>query len=174
MHCTPIETFRANIELPTIGTVAVKGLQVEQIQTKIVDLLKPYFTTPPIVEVRLTNFRISVNGEVSSPGTFNVYNNRVTVIEAITLAGDFTGYSRRDSVMIIREEDGIRNFGYVDFTSSAVFSSPYFYLQQNDVVYVQPNKGKVNTVRDPASRALPWVSVGVSVLLLVVTIARTN
>lgn len=161
-----------DIELPTIGKVAMVGLELEAAKAKVLELLSPYFSQAPIVQVRLVNFRVNVNGEVSSPGTFGVNNDRFTIIEAITLAGDFTSDSRRDSILIVREQNGVRNFGYVNFNSAEIFSSPYFYLQQNDVIYVRPNKTKVNSVRDPATRFLPWISVGVSVILLVFSVSR--
>ncbi len=161
-----------DIDFPTIGKISVKGLKIEEAKAKILETLIPFFEQAPIVQIRLTNFRVNVNGEVRSPGSFNVYNDRLTIIEAISLAGDFTSYSQRDSILIIREQDGVRNFGYVNFNSSEIFSSPYFYLQQNDVVYVRPNKTKVNSVRDPSSRYLPWVSAGVSVILLIFTVSR--
>jgi len=161
-----------DIDFPTIGKISVKGLQIEEVKTKISEQLKPFFAQAPIIQVRLTNFRVNVNGEVRGPGSFTVYNDRLTIIEAISLAGDFTNYSQRDSILIIREQNGVRNFGYVNFNSSEIFSSPYFYLQQNDVVYVRPNKTKVNSIRDPSTRFLPWVSAGVSVILLIFTIRR--
>jgi len=163
---------KGEIDFPTVGKILVEGLEIEEVKDRVLERLMPFFEQPPIVQVRLTNFRVNVNGEVAAPGSFNVYNDRLTVLEAISLAGDFTSYSQRDSVLIIREQGGVRNFGYVNFYSSDIFSSPYFYLQQNDVVYVRPNKNKVTTVRDPATRVLPWVSAGVSVLLLVFTVSR--
>lgn len=155
-----------DIDFPTIGKIRLKGLKIEEAKEKILSLLTPYFKQAPIVQLRLTNFKVNVNGEVNQPGSFRVNNDRVTIIEAVTLAGDFTSYARRDSILIIREQDGVRDFGYVSFNSAEIFSSPYFYLQQNDVVYVQPEKTKVNAVRDPASRFLPWISALVSLVAL--------
>ena len=160
------------IVLPTLGPIQVKGLTVEQVKATLTGKLEPYFNQPPIIRVRLINFKVNVNGEVVRPGSFNVLNDRLTIIEAVTLAGDFTPYSRRDSILIIREEDGMRSFGYVDFNSSELFNSPYFYLQQNDVVYVQPEKTKVNSVRDPSSRFLPWVTAIVSITAIIISITR--
>ncbi len=160
------------IDFPTVGKIKLQGLEIEAVKTKIIESLAPYFEEDPIVQVRLTNFQVNVNGEVRSPGTFMVNNERLTVIDAITLAGDFTNYSARDSILIIREEDGMRSFGYIDFSSPDLFNSPYFYLQQNDVLYVKPNKTIVTTVRDPASRFLPWVGAAVSVVLLIVSLRR--
>lgn len=161
------------IDFPTIGKIQLKGLQLEGAKLKILEQLSPYFKQNPIVQLRLVSFRVNVNGEVNNPGSFPVNNNRLTIIEALTLAGDFTNYSRRDSILIIREQDGIRDFGYVNFYSSELFNSPYFYLQQNDVVYVQPDKTKVNLVRDPATRFLPWITTGISLVLLILAVNRS-
>lgn len=160
------------VDFPTLGTVSLAGLTMEEAKAKILTLLDPYFETLPIVNLRLLNFRISVNGEVNGPGTFTIPNERVTIIEAVTMAGDFTSYSRRDSVLIVREADGVRTFGYVDFNSADVFTSPYFYLQQNDVIYIRPEKTKIGTVRDPATRVLPWVTTVVSVTAFIISILR--
>lgn len=160
------------IDFPTVGKIMVKGLKIEEAKELIQEKLSPYFQQSPIIQVRLVNFRVNVNGEVGRPGSFQVNNDRLTIIEALTLAGDFTPYSSRDSILIIREEDGMRNFGYVSFNSYDLFTSPYFYLQQNDVIYVRPDKTKVNAVRDPASRFVPWISAGVSLVTLLITITR--
>lgn len=163
---------RGQITFPTLGKVEVKGLPVEAAADTLLNLLNPYFAQEPIIKVRLTNFRINVNGEVNNPGIFPVGNERVTILDALSMAGDFTSYSRRDSVLVIREQDGIRTFGHLDLNSSRVFHSPYFYLQQNDVVYVRPDKTKANSVRDPATRVLPWISVIASLTLVTVSIIR--
>ena len=160
------------IIFPTIGKIQLEGLEIEEAQAVVLGKLKPYFNEEPIVQVRLTNFRVNVNGEVGRPGTFSVDNDRLSIIEALTLAGDFTTYSRRDSILIIREAEGMRNFAYIDFNSADVFNSPYFYLQQNDVIYVQPDKAKVNSVRDPATRVLPWVSAIASLVAITISVIR--
>ena len=161
-----------NIDFPTIGKIEIKGLEIEEAQARIQEKLAPYFKELPIVQMRLTNFRVNVNGEVTSPGAFAVNNNRLTIVEAVTMAGDFTRYSRRDSILIVREIDGSREFGYVDFNSPDIFSSPYFYLQQNDVVYVRPRKAVVNSVKDSSSKVLTWVSAGISFFTFIFTAIR--
>lgn len=161
-----------NIDFPTIGKIKLQGLEIEEAQAKIQGELASYFKELPIVQVRLTNFKVNVNGEVSSPGSFQVNNNRFTIIDAVTMAGDFTRYSRRDSILIVREVNGIREFGYVDFNSPDIFASPYFYLQQNDVVYVRPRKAVVNSVKDSSGRILTWVSAGISFFTFIFTAIR--
>lgn len=160
------------IDFPTIGTIELKGLELEGVKKRIAELIVPYFEQVPIVQVRLTNFKVNVNGEVGSPGSFSVYNDRLTLVDALTMAGDFTSYSLRDSILIIREQNGMRTFGYVNFNSPEVFNSEYFYMQQNDVVYVKPDKAIINSVRDPASRFLPWISAGVSLVALLISLNR--
>ena len=160
------------IDFPTVGKIKLQGLEIEAVKAKITELVGAYFEESPIVQVRLTNFRVNVNGEVGSPGTFTVDNERLTVIDAITLAGDFTSYSARDSILIIREENGMRSFGYINFNSPDLFNSPYFYLQQNDVLYVKPDKTIITTVRDPATRFLPWLGAAVSLVALILALRR--
>jgi len=154
------------IDFPLVGEVSLKGMSIAEAKITLVEELNKYYVKPPIVNIRLLNFRINVNGEVGGPGSFIIEDERVSLIDAITLAGDFTVYSRRDSILIIREQDDIRSFAYVDFNSFEVLNSPYFYLKQNDVVYVQPTKSKLGTVRDNQTKILPYISVGVSLLLL--------
>ena len=160
------------IELPTLGAIKLSSLTLAEAKKTIKEALKPYFTETPIVNIRLLNFKVTINGEVKNPGTFTVNNGRITMVEALTMAGDFTPYSRRDSILIIREFDNERSFGYIDFNTSEVFRSPYYYLQQNDVVYVKPQTSKTTTVRDPASKILPYVSVLTSLTAFVISIFR--
>ncbi|MEO0726393.1 MAG: polysaccharide biosynthesis/export family protein [Bacteroidota bacterium] len=160
------------INYPTIGTITLGGMTMQEAKVFLLDQLRPYFTDEPIVDIRLLNFNISINGEVNGPGNFTVPNERLTVVEALTLAGDFTSYARRDSVIVIRESAGERTFGYVDFNSPEIFRSPYFYLRQNDVVYVQPLKRKVLTVQDPLTRALTWISAATGIAAFVITLSR--
>lgn len=163
---------QGSIVFPTIGKIKLAGLTTEEAANQLLEKLKPYFKEDPIVNLRLGNFKISVSGEVNRPGTFPIPSERVTILEAIIMAGDFNPYSMRDSVMIIREQNNERNFGYVDFNSAEVFSSPYFYLKQNDVVYVRPQKSKMGSIRNPASNYLPWVTAFTSVMVLIISITR--
>lgn len=171
-EATYLVNSSGRIVFPTLGRIAVEGLELEAAADTLLSLLSPYFEEPPIVNVRLANFRVNVNGEVNNPGIFTIPNERVTILDAITLAGDFTSYSRRDSILIIREDTGVRTFNYIDLNSANAFTSPYFYLQQNDVVYVKPSKNKTNAIRDPANRYLPWISAVASLAAIIVSISR--
>ncbi|MEM8523590.1 MAG: polysaccharide biosynthesis/export family protein [Bacteroidota bacterium] len=158
------------IDFPTLGKLQLGGLTMEEAKTVLLEKLDRYFETPPIVNIRLLNFNVNVNGEVGAPGVISVQTERLTIVEAITMAGDFTDHSQRDSIMIVREADGERSFGYLDFNSPTIFESPYFYLQQNDVIYVRPLSRKVVTLRDPITRVLTYVSAGTGLAALVFTI----
>ncbi len=160
------------VTLPTVGDIEVGNLTLEAAKRAVQSKLNPFFSEPPIVNIRLMNFKVNVNGEVGSPTTFTIANDRITIIEAITRAGDFTPYSQRDSILVIREFNNERTFGYIDFTSPEVFDSPYFYLRQNDVIYVRPQKTKVTTVRDPITRVLPYISIGTGLAALIITFSR--
>lgn len=163
---------QGEIAYPTIGRIKVGGLTMAAATEKLLTAVRPYFNEDPIIDIRLLNFTVNVNGEVSQPGSFTIPNERVTALEAIIRAGDLTGYADRDSVMVIREIGGERTFGYLDFNSPEVFASPYFYLQQNDVIYVRPLRRKVLTVQDPVRRALTYVSAATGVAAFIVAISR--
>ena len=163
-----------NVEIPTLGTVNLTNLTLEEAKEKLKTELQPYFSEKPIVSIRLVNFKVNINGEVRSPGSISVANGRMTMLEAITLAGAFTPYSRRDSILVIREFNNERTFGYINFNSAEAFDSPYFYLQQNDVIYVKPSKLKTTTVRDPATKILPYVSILTGLAAITLSVLRTR
>ncbi len=129
----------------------------------------------PVVIVRMVNYKISVIGEVNRPNTYTITNEKVNVLEALALAGDLTIYGKRDNVKLMRESsDGKRVVITLDLTDKNLINSPYFYLQQNDVLYVEPNKTKMRNSRYSAltGQVLSGVSVLVSVVSLVVTLSK--
>ncbi len=132
------------INFPVLGKLKVAGFTTQQIGDQVTDALAAYLITP-IVNVRLTNFKITVMGEVKTPGTYTIPNERITLVEALGLAGDLTIQAKRKSILLIREQNGKRDFVTIDLTNKEVFNSPYYYLAQNDVIYVEPNKAKVNS-----------------------------
>lgn len=162
------------IDFPVLGAIKVDSLTMTQAKEKMLGLLEPYFEIMPVVNIRLINFRVSVNGEVKNPGTFDILNERITVIEAVSMAGDFTDYASRDSILVIRENKGERTFGFVDFQSSDLFNSPFFYLQQNDVIYVRPEQRKVGIVRDPGLRIVTWISAIAGTAALIISLTGIN
>ncbi len=131
------------INFPVIGKIGLGGLSKEQATEKMTDAIKEHVKNP-IVNIRFLNFKVTVIGEVSNPATFTIPTEKITILEALGLAGDMTAYGKRENVLIIREKDGIRSTSRINLNNKDVLSSPYFYLQQNDIVYVEPeNKVKV-------------------------------
>jgi polysaccharide export outer membrane protein len=130
-----------NIQFHGIGNIEARGLTRQQLGNKLAEKLQLVLKNP-YCQVRFMNFKITILGEVTHPAVFNVPSEKISVLEAIGLAGDLTPFGRRDSVMIIRETDTERKFGWIDLRKTDVFGSDYFYLQQNDVVIVHPNKQK--------------------------------
>lgn len=132
------------INFPAIGKINVAQLTTKQLTIELSKRLLPYLNDP-LVNVRLTNFKVTIIGEVRSPGSYTILNERINIIEAIGLAGDLNIQGKRDSVTLIRERNGKRVFISIDLTSKKLFSSPYYYLAQNDIIYVAPNKTRVNS-----------------------------
>ncbi|MBQ2170705.1 MAG: SLBB domain-containing protein, partial [Paludibacteraceae bacterium] len=122
----------------------------------------------PLVQVNMVDAKVSMMGEVSRPGRVTITNGRLTILDALAAAGDLTPYGRRDNVLVTREHDGKLEFGRLDLTSPDLFASPYYYLQQNDVVYVSPNKVRAIS----ATNAGLWLSV-VSTIASAVTVVVT-
>ena len=130
------------IVFPKLGVLSVVNKTREQLRDEITELLKE-FIKAPLVNVRIQNFKVTVLGSVASPGTYNITDERVTILEALGMAGDMTIYGERDNVLVLREAEGIKKYGRMDFTKSDFLDSPYYYLRQNDVVIVEQNKAEV-------------------------------
>lgn len=128
------------VNMPVIGKVKVLGLNRVEATQLIEDKLKQYLSNP-VVQIRIMNFRVTVLGDVRTPGTFTIPNERITILEAIGLAGDLTITGNRKSVTVIRNEGDSEKQFKIDLTSKEIFNSPVYYLDQNDVVYVEPNAG---------------------------------
>ena len=172
-----LETYlvdsEGNIDFPVLGKISLKGLTRIQATELIKNMLKEYVKNP-IVNIRTVNFKVTVLGEVTRPGTYTIPNERITLIEALGLAGDMTIHGERKNVMVIRENDSKKTFTRVNIASEEVFNSPVYYLSQNDVVYVEPNKTRVrsSTVGAKTSENLRIISTLVTVAALVVSITR--
>ncbi len=155
-----------NIDFPVIGKIKLSGLTRSAAIDILKEQLKPYLNNPTIL-IRILNYKITVLGEVRTPGTFTIPNERITLIEAIGIAGDLQITGVRKNVLVIRDSDGKKTETRVDLTTNELFSSPVYYLQQNDVVYVEPNRAKVNSsVVNTAN-----VSLVISVISLFITMA---
>ncbi|HEX8563118.1 MAG TPA: polysaccharide biosynthesis/export family protein [Flavobacterium sp.] len=155
---------RGEIDFPVVGKVKLAGMTRSEAEDKIKSLLRPHLANPG-VNLRIMNFKISVLGEVKAPGVQSVNGDRITVLEALSAAGDLTIYGKRDEIMVLREEGGTRTLNTIDITSTEFINSPYYYLAHNDVVYVKPNKTKINS-----SIIGPNLTVGISAISLLITI----
>lgn len=129
------------IYLPFLGEVSAAGKSVSELRQEITDRLSEYIPDAS-VQVRFLNFRVTILGEVNAPNTYIIPNEHLTVLEAVGMAGDFTSYARRNSVLVIRQRSETRELGRINTQDTAVFNSPYFYLSPNDIVYVEPLKAK--------------------------------
>lgn len=127
-----------NIEYPQLGTLHIEGLTREQVADLIKARVDSLLTNPSVI-VRFQNFKISVLGEVNHPGSFTLPTERVTILEALGLSGDVTDFGRKNNVMVVRENNGQIERGRIDLTTDSMFVSPYYRLQQNDVVFVESN-----------------------------------
>ena len=163
------------IDFPVIGRLQVGGLTKNAAENLIREQLRPYLKEIPIVTVRMSNYKISVLGEVNSPGTFTINNEKVNIFEALAMAGDMTIYGIRNNVKLIREDcNGQRNVISLNLNEQNILHSPYYYMQQNDILYIAPNKTKAKSASVSNSTTI-WVSVItslVSLASLIVNIVR--
>lgn len=152
------------IDFPVLGKIALSGLT----RSEAVDLLKSKlagYIAKPTVNIRILNYKVTVLGEVRNPGTFTIPNERVTLLEALGIAGDLLITGVRQNVIVIRDVDGKKTETHIDLTTKDIFNSPVYYLQQNDIVYVEPNRAKINSSVINASN----VGIAISVLSLLIT-----
>lgn len=132
------------INFPVLGSIKVVGLTRTQLSELLSKRIAEYVINP-IVTIRVLNFKVSILGEVIRPGTYNVEGERLTLPEALGMAGDLTIFGRRDNVLIIRDNGTTKEYEYLDMRNSSVLNSDYYYLQQNDVVYVEPNNAQIQS-----------------------------
>jgi polysaccharide biosynthesis/export protein len=125
------------IQFPVLGTIHVGGLTRTEIQVKLSELIEEY-VKDPIIDVRIINYSVTVLGEVRNPGRIQITDGRISMPELIAMAGDITYEGKRENIKIIREIDGVKQIGEIDMTSNDLFNSPFFYLKQNDIVYIEP------------------------------------
>lgn len=146
------------IDFPGLGRLQVIGMTKSEAEDMIREKLMPHFTEEPIVTVRMSNYKIAVLGEVARPGSFTVSNEKVNIFEALAMAGDLTVWGVRDDVKLIREDaNGKREIISLNLNNAEVVTSPYYYLQQNDILYVSPNKTKAKNSDVGQSTSL-WFS----------------
>lgn len=155
------------IDYPVLGKLRVQGMTTRECEAMIRQALLEYLSEEPTVTVRVSNFKVSVLGEVNHPGTFKVEDERINIFQALAMAGDMTLFSIRKDVQLLREDStGRVVIHHLDLTKADITQSPFYYLQQNDILYVKPTKGKVhsNTFNSNSSMWTNLVSVAISIL----------
>ena len=161
-----------SIDFPVLGRLQVNGLTKSEAENLIRQKLGAYLKESPIVTVRMTNYKISVLGEVARPGMFTINNEKVNIFEALALAGDLTIWGQRNNVKLIREDaEGQREIINLNLNKADIITSPYYYLHQNDILYVTPNKTKAKNSDIGQSTSL-WFS-GTSIFVSLINILVT-
>ncbi len=162
---------QGNIQFPGLGLLTVAGLTKAEVYKLIDSRLKDKLQNPYYI-IRLSSYKITMIGEVSKPGQFTIPNERVSLLEAIALAGDLTAYGRRDNILIIREINGERKFQRVDIRNPEILNSPFFHLQPNDVVVVDLNKNKAAASDQATVRNISLATSVISVLAVLISLLR--
>ena len=157
------------IYFPVLGKLYIKGMTLAQLRADLEKRLLTYLAEP-LVSIKQLNFNITVLGEVKKPGQYTNPSDKITVLQALGLAGDMTDYGNRTNVKLIREEEGISKTYTIDFTDKNITSSPYYYMQQNDVLYVEPDMIKKKSANIDPNRGLVFqiggVALGVASILI--------
>ena len=156
------------IDFPVLGKIKVEGLSRTELAAKLKKELSNYLKNP-IVTIQYLNFKVTVLGEVKAPGSYKVNSERVSIFDALGMAGDLQINAKRKNVLVMRENGDEKVFAQLDLTSENIIHSPFFYLQQNDVVYVEPNKARI--VGGNAGAFLPYVLSSISTLVAILAIA---
>jgi polysaccharide export outer membrane protein len=154
------------IALPIIGTYKIAGLTTLEAKNELTKKLDLYLKEPRVI-VRVINYKISLMGEVNRPSVYVIPNEKITITEAISLAGDLTNFARRDNIMIVRDNNGKKEFGTINLNDRSVFNSPYYYLRANDMVYVEPVGAKA-LQSNTFLRVVPIVISLISIVLVLI------
>ena len=167
-----------NINFPVLGKVHAAGLTRQELAKKMEDLISKYVENP-LVNVQLLNFKITLMGDISRPGAYTVKNDRVSILDAIGMGGDLQLTANRKNILVIRDNDGVKEAHRMDITDPAIFASPYFYLKQNDIVYVEPIKikqrSRTSSDRSFTMSLLTTVISSLSIITsMVITIVNLN
>ena len=153
------------IEYPILGKIKVAGLTKSELINYLKQQFKPYLKSDPVININILNYRISITGEVAKPGSFIINSERISIPEALALAGDLTIFGKRSNIIVLRDINGVKTINKIDITKTDFINSEFYYLTQNDVIYVEPNKTRVN-----ASAIGPNASIIISGLSLLITV----
>lgn len=155
------------IDFPVLGKIIVVGISRNELAELLKEKLSVYLKNP-IVTIQFQNFKVTILGEVKNPGSYKVVSERVSILDALGMAGDLGINGKRKNVLVMREQGDEKVFARIDLTSSEFIDSPFFYLQQNDVVYVEPNKGRI--AGGSVSAFLPYILSSMSTIVALITL----
>lgn len=155
------------IDFPVLGKLELQGLSISEAREMVKEKLKDHLKNP-VVNIRLLNFMITVTGEVNNPGSFTIVNERISLPDALALAGDLTGHANRRNILLVREKEGYRSLERIDLQSVEFFNSEFYYLKQNDLIYVEPIRAKTGAVQDQTSKTVPIIGVAATLLAIIV------
>lgn len=153
------------IDISVVGKVKVAGLTTYEARELIKSKASVVYRDPN-VQVRYANFKVTVLGEVARPASYVLPNEKVSLLDALGMAGDLTIFGKRENILLIRDIDGKKEFARLDLNSSQVFNSPFYYLKQNDVIYVEPNKGKAASLNQARTQTFAVIGTALSVLIV--------
>jgi polysaccharide export outer membrane protein len=162
---------KGEIDFPVLGQIKIGGLSRDELIQFLKNKLEPDYILNPNINVRITNYKVTVLGDVRTPGSYNIPNERITILEAIGLAGDLNISGQRSNVMVQREENGKKIEYRVDLLSKELFTSPVYYLQQNDVVYVAPNYARIQSASANSNTSL-FISITSLIVTMVALLIR--
>lgn len=157
------------IDFPVLGNIKLQGLTISESKELIKQKLKVHLKDP-VVNIRLLNFTVTVTGEVKNPGSFTIVNERISLLDALALAGDLTGHANRGNILLVREKEGIRSLQRIDLQSASFFTSEFYFLKQNDLIYVEPIRAKSGDVQDQTSKTVPVIGVAATLLAIIVSL----
>lgn len=165
---------KGNINIPALGVISAAGLTKQQLSDQLKQALRKYIQREPIVTIRIINFRISIDGELQRPGVYDVPNERVTLPEAIALAGGFSVFAKKEDILLVRDDNGRKTITHIDIRKDELLTtkSEYYYLKQNDHIIVQANKEKVINSNQSTARNISFAATGVGILLAVLNLFR--
>ncbi|MEO8515775.1 MAG: polysaccharide biosynthesis/export family protein [Flavobacterium sp.] len=161
------------IQFPVLGEIKTAG----QTKSEVIEVLKgklKKYINDAIVNMRIVNFKVTVQGEVARPGSFTIASERLTLPEALSLAGDLTIYGKRENIILVREVNNRKTFNRIDISKADFINSPYYYLSQNDLIYVEPNKAKTRTATGFNQNAPIWIAIASLVSSAVLSILLIN
>lgn len=160
---------KGSIQFPVLGLVTLSGLTKVDAESLLAQKISKYVKNP-VVTLRILNFKISLQGAVNSPGTFSIATERITLIEALSLAGDLTIFGKRSNILLLREQNGVRQAIRLDITKADFINSPYYYLAQNDVLYVEPNKTKISEAAISPNIGIIFSSISLAITIFVLIV----